>query len=234
MNRILLITTLLILLNSCDEKVEKHEYYKFRKQITPSGKYVIYDYARYGSMAFSSDISSTELYSIDKNFEEGKGVIIQGAISHWLNNDTLLVYDFKSELKQPKDTFPIITTYKNIGDFTVKSINYKTNFGGTNRYAFDSVWTKNDKIYVRFIYSETRKNTRSFPLGSVSIKANNDSIELIEIFGELSKNMHFTYKNTDGTFSKNLPGIGSTYYEYTPTKKISPKNLSKKKIFWEE
>ena len=234
MNKILLISTFLFLLTSCDNQVEKYEYYKFRKQITPSGKYVIYDYARYGSMAFSSDISSTELFSSDKNFEEGKGVKIQGSISHWIDNDTLLVYDFKSDLNQPKDTFPIKTTYSKIGDFTLKSINYKTNSGGTNRYTFDSVWTSNDKIYVRFNYSEKRKNTRSFPLGSVSIKTKNDSIESIEIFGELSKHMHFTYKNTDGTFSKNLPGIGTTYYEYTPTKKISPKNLSKKKIFWEE
>jgi hypothetical protein len=234
MNKILIISTFLLLLNSCNDKVEKYQYYKFRKQITPSGKYVIYNYARYGSMASSSDISSTELFSIDKKFEEGKGIKIQGEISQWLDNDTLLVYDFKSELNQPKDTLPIKTTYKNVGDFTVKSINYKTNSGGTNRYTFDTVWTSSDKIYVRFNYSKKRKNTRSFPLGSVSIKAKNDSIEFIEIFGELSKDMNFTYKNADGTFSKNLPGIGTTYYEYKPTKKISAKNLSKKKIFWEE
>ncbi len=120
MNKILLISTFLFLLTSCDNQVEKYEYYKFRKQITPSGKYVIYDYARYGSMAFSSDISSTELFSSDKNFEEGKGVKIQGSISHWIDNDTLLVYDFKSELNQPKDTLPIKTTYSKIGDFTLK------------------------------------------------------------------------------------------------------------------
>lgn len=234
MSRFSIISTFLLLLNSCNDKVDNYQYYKFRKQITPSGKYAIYDYARYGPMAFSSDISSIELFSIDKKFKEGEGIKIQGTISHWINNDTLLVYDFKSKLNQPKDTLPIKTTYDNIGDFTIKSVKYKTNYGGTNRYTLDSAWTDNNKIYVRFSDSDTKKNIISFPLGSTSIKTRNDSIEFIEILGELSKNMNFTYKNTDGTFTQNLPGVGITYYKYTPTKKISPTTLNKKKIFWEE
>lgn len=223
MQRILPVIFTVFLFYACSQKSEKHEYYKFSKQITPSGKYIIYDYARYGAAASNSDTYSTELFPIDKEFEEGKGKIIQGVISHWVNNDTLLVYDFKSGLLQPKDTLPIKTSYKNIGDFIVKSINYKTNSGGTNRYTFDSVWTSNERIYVKFNSGKKKTNTRSFPLGSVSIKTTFDSIESIELFGELSKNMHFTFKNPDGTFSNNLPGISTTYYEYTPTKKYLPR-----------
>lgn len=68
---------------------DKYEYYRFSKQVTPSGKYVIYDYARYGSMAFSSDIGGTELFDIDAEFKERKGRKIDGAISEWLSEDTL-------------------------------------------------------------------------------------------------------------------------------------------------
>jgi hypothetical protein len=183
-------------------------------------------------MSFSSDIGATELFPTDKEFEEGKGQKIDGTISHWINDDTLLVYDFRSELKQPIDTFPINIKYRNLGDFVVKTINYKSNFGGINRYKFDSVWTNANYIYLRFFSTPKKKNVRSFPLGSVSIKTNSDSIKSIEIFGELTKNMNFIFKNLDGTFSKNLPGIGTTDYEYTPTKKISPMNLNKTKIFY--
>lgn len=235
MSRIVSIAFIVLAFSSCFEnKQEKVGYYKFKRQITPSGKFAIYDYARYGAMAFSSDIGSTELFPIDEEFKEGKGQKIEGEISHWINDDTLLVYDFRSELKKPLDTFPIDVTHKPLGDFFIKTIFYKSNFGGVNRYDFDSVWTNNKNIYIRFFSGSKKKNVRIFPLGSVTIKSNSDSIKTIEIFGELEKNMHFTYKNPDGTLSKNLPGIGTTNYEYTPTKKISPMNLNKTKIFYEE
>lgn len=161
----------------------------------PSGKFAIYKYARYGNMAFSSDISRNEIMPITEGFKKGKGKYIDGTISHWITNDTLLVYDFKSELKQPKDTLPIKTTYTQTVDFTIKKINYKTNSTGRNRYTFDSIWTKNDQIYIRFNYSDTKKNVRSFPLGAVSITTKADTIQLAEIFGGLSKRMNFVYKN---------------------------------------
>src|SRR5665647_2356883 len=85
MNRITLTFLIILMFSSCfEKKEEKLEYYKFKKQITPSGKFAIYDYARFGPMAFSSDIGSTELFPIDKEFEEGKGQKIEGAISQWI------------------------------------------------------------------------------------------------------------------------------------------------------
>lgn len=236
MKKFILILPILLVCFSCSDKKEQKafEYYEFKKQITPSGKFAIYKYARYGAMAFSSDISGTEVIPITEEFKEGNGKSIDGTISHWINNDTLLVYDFKSELKQPKDTLPIKTTYEQAGDFTIKKINYKTNSGGTNRYTFDSVWTKNDRIYVKFNYSDTKKNVRSFPLGAVYIRTKADTIQLVEIFGGLSKRMNFVYKNPDGTFQNNLPGIGTTFYEYKPTKRIFINDLNQKKIFYGE
>ena len=50
----------------------------------------------------------------------------------------------------------------------------------------------------------------------------------------LTKNMDFVYKNFDGTFTRGLPEVGTTLCDLTPTKKISPKGLNKRKIFWEE
>lgn len=234
MQRFIQMILVVILFNSCTERAEKYDYYHFRKQITPSGKYVIYDYARYGSMAFSSDISGIEVFKINDNFVEGKGEKINGAISEWLSNDTLLVYDFKSDLKQPKDTLPIKIEYSKLGDFIVKTIYYKSNSGTRGIYNFDSVSTTNDSIFINVISEKKEKQILSFPLGATTIKTKSDSITHIEVLTRLHKSMNFVYKNEDGTFSSGLPEIGTTWYDLTPTKKISLKGLNKRKIFWEE
>jgi hypothetical protein len=225
---------LTLFLTACgNEKVEQFEYYRFAKQVTPSGKYVIYDYARFGPMAFSSDILGTELFETNKDFKEGNGIKIEGAISEWLSNDTLLVYNFKSDLKQPKDTLPIKTEFKKLGDFTVKTVYYKSNSGGRAINKFDSVAMTNDSIFIQTIQKENEKKIISFPLGGTTIKATSDSITHIEVNTRLTKNMSFVYKNSDGTFTSGLPGIGTTWYDLTPTKKINPKTLNEKKVFWE-
>jgi len=46
--------------------------------------------------------------------------------------------------------------------------------------------------------------------------------------------MSFIYKNQDGTFTKDLPEVGTILYELKPIKKISPSILQEKKIFWEK
>lgn len=202
--------------------------------MSPSGKYVIYDYARYGPMAFSSDITGTELFEIDQKFVEGEGEKISGAISEWISNDTLLVFNFKSDLKQPKDTLPIKTEYSRLGDFVVKTLFYKSNSGGRDIYDFDSVATSSDSIFVRVLLNNKEKKVLGFPLGGTSIKTKSDSLVHIEIDGRLNKSMSFVYKNPDGTFTTGLPEVGTTWYDLTPVKNISPTGLTKRKIFWEE
>lgn len=211
-----------------------YEYYRFSRQVTPSGKYVIYHYARSGPMAFSSGISGTELFRIDDVFKERKGVKINGAISEWLSNDTLLVYNFKSKLKQPKDTLPIKIEFKKTGDFTVEIVYYKTNSGRRVISNFDSVSTTNDSIFIRTIGSDKKSKLLSFPLGATTINVKSDSITHIAVDTRLTKNMNFVIKNLDGTNTSGLPRIGTIWYDLTPTRKISPKELSEKKIFWQK
>lgn len=236
--RLLLYIAILLTLTSCSGSSDKDEgtqrYYQFLKQITPSGEFIIYKYARYGELAFSSDISSTELFPANERFREGEGKKIRGTISHWINKDTLLVYDFKSDLQQPKDTLPISIRYSDMGDFIIKTVQYKTNSGGTNTFLFDSVWTDSETISIRFYSNPKKRDVRTFPLGSVCIQSTSDSILLIEVFGGVSKSMDFVYNNPDGTTSKNLPHVSTTYYKYAPVRKISPVRLNKQKIFWEE
>lgn len=234
MQRIILSIFILLFIYACgNDQDEQHEYYKFSRQVTPSGQYVIYDYARYGPMAFSSDISGTELFRINEKFEERKGKEINGSISEWLANDTLLIYNFKSDLKQPKDTLPIKTEFNKLGDFTVKTVYYKANSGGRAIYDFDSVAMTCDSIFIRTVSKNKESQILRFPLGATTIKSKSDSIVHIAIHTRLTKNMNFVYKNPDGTFTSGLPGVGTTWYDLTPTKRISPKGLNERKIFWE-
>lgn len=217
---------------ACEGDV-KHEYERFAKQISPSGKFVIYDYSRPGSMAFSSDISGLRVLKIDMPFREGKGEKIDGAICEWINDDTLLVYNFEADIKQPKDTFPIKTDFKRIGDFTVKTVYYKANSGGRGIYAFDSVSTSHDSIFIRTVSRKGVLEVLSFPLGGTTIRVRGDSIEHIAVDTRLTKDMNFVFKNPDGTFTGDLPGIGTIDYELTPTQKIWPYGLNTRKIFWD-
>ncbi len=223
-----------VLANACqNEQEEDYQYYKFSRQVSPSGQYVIYNYARFGSMAFSSDIAGTELFKIEDEFKEGKGQNINGSISQWLSNDTLLVYNFNSDLEKPKDTLPIKTDFRELGDFTVKTVYYKSNSGGRTILKIDSVGTTSDSIFIRTISQNESRKVLGFPLGGISVRTIADSIVRLTIQNRLTKNMNFVYKNTDGTFTSGLPGIGTTEYEMTPTRKISPKELIQRKIFWE-
>jgi len=223
-----------LLFYSCGGEKEKFEYYRFGKQVTPSGKYVIYDYARYGSMAFSSDISATEVFSIGETFAEGEGIRIDGAITEWISDDTLLIFSFRSDLQQPKDTLPIKTEHYNVGDFTVKSVNYKSNSGSRVISDFDSVSTTKDSIWIRLVSEEKERRIISFPFGGTYIKVKSDTINHIEVSTRLHKSMDFVYKNPDGTFTSDLPHVGTTWYDLTPIKKISPSSLQEKKVFWEK
>ncbi len=184
-------------------------------------------------MAFSSDITGTELFKVNKPFREGKGESIRGLISEWISNDTLLVYNFKSGSEQPQDTLPMKTEYENIGDFVVKSISYRPNSFSSYTSEFDSVSTTRDSVIIRTVSKKGEKKFISFPLGGTTVLATADSIIHIEISTRLHKSMDFVYKNPDGTFTTNLPHVGTTVYDLNPIKKISPSLIQKKKVFWE-
>lgn len=228
MLRILSLFIIALLLCSCEQN-EEVEYYRFGKQTTPSGKYVIYNFARY-----DPDISGTEVFKINEEFEEGEGASIDGAISEWISDDTLLVYNFKSDLEQPKDTLPIDTKFEKVGDFIVRTVYYKSNSGSRAIYDFDSVATTNDSNIIRTVSSNGEQKILRFPLGATTIKAESDSIKHIAISTRLAKSMNFVYKNLDGSFTSGLPEVGTIWYDLTPMKNISPKGLNTRKVFWEE
>jgi len=185
-------------------------------------------------MAFSSDIVGTEVFQKNEPFAEGKGTLIDGLINKWIGDDTLLVYNFKSELPQPRDTLPIKIECKTVGDFTVKTVYYKSNSSGSYRLNFDSVFTTRDSIFVRTLSGKKNKVFKSFPLGGTTFQVEDDTITHIEIEGGLDKSMDFIYKNENGTYTTGLPHIGIVTYDLSPTKKISAQSIDQKKIFWEE
>ena len=233
----IIITVIFSLAICCcgNKQVEQHEYYQFGKQITPSGKYVIYNYGRHGAMAFSSDIVGTELFEANEEFKEGKGVKLDGAISEWLSDDTLLVYDFnlKSESEQPKDTLPIKTDLKRVGDFTIKMVYYIPNSWTMVARNFDSVTTTNDSIFVKTIFENGKIEILRFPLGATTIISKCDSIIQIAVHARLRKSMDVSRKNPDGTFTEGLPAVGTIWYNLKPKHRISIDGLNERKIFWD-
>ncbi|SDH45160.1 hypothetical protein SAMN04487996_1387 [Dyadobacter soli] len=57
------------------EYLDKSEYYELTRQLTPDKKYYIYHYARYGGMAFSSDITGYRLLEKEERFAENAGIV---------------------------------------------------------------------------------------------------------------------------------------------------------------
>lgn len=234
MYKFILTITFGLLFGSTLAQVEQIQYYKFRYQVTPSGRYIICDYARSSTDSNASDVVGIELFKVGQDFIEGHGEKINGELSEWISNDTLLVYDFTSKLMQPKDTFPIKTEFKELGDFVIKTVFYKSNSKGYDRYEFDSVSISNDSILIRTISDKKRHKFMRFPLGATTIRSESDSVALIEVSGKVTKSMNFIYKNPNGTYSTGLPEIGIMYYKFTPRKKILSKELHKRKVLWEE
>lgn len=227
----LLIIVVSIMTSGCSDE-EKPEYYRFSRQITPSGKYVIYNYARYGPMAFSSDISGTELFEISEKFEEGKGTDIPGSFCEWLSKDTLLVYDFRTEKEDQIDTFPIKTTYTRIADFIVKTLYYHSIGGGSDLRTFDAVETTSDSI---FLHSKTEFNQieiLKYPLGAITIKTREGAIRKITVDTRLNLQLNCANEGTDSAAC--YPHITTRSMELTPTHILSPNGLNRRGIFWDE
>ena len=225
---------LILFASSCVPNENELKYNEFAIQKSPNGNYNIIKYRRSGAMAFSSDIIGTELFEVNKEFKEGKGRRINGIVSEWISNDTLLVYNFNTNLDQPKDTFPIKTQIDKFNDLVIKTEYYRPNSWGGNTYSFDSIWTNNHGVSIKFKYTDTKFNVRTYPYGAVTITSKDKIIESVEAFAGIRKSMNFVYKNPDGTFSTNLPGIGLTTNNYKPIRKIDIRELEKSKIFYQE
>ncbi len=222
-----------MLLCACGAPGEPPQYYRFRKQLTPSGKYVIHDYARNGAMAFLPDVSGTEVFRVNETFREGEGEPIHGSIGEWISDDTLLVYDFSYRLKQPGDTLPIKTEFTKVGDFTVKTVFYKSNSVVGANDIFDSVYASKDSIFIRLASGEER-SLLALPLGGTHVDVKGDSIYAIDIATSVRKSMDFERTHPDGTIETGLPRIEVAGYYLTPLKKISPAVLPEKKVFWNQ
>ncbi len=222
-----------MLLGACGAPGEPPPYYRFRKQLTPSGKYVIHDYARNGWMAFMPDVAGTEVFGVNEAFKEGEGEPIDGSISAWISDDTLLVYDFSYRLKQPGDTLPIKTECTKVGDFTVKTVFYKSNSVLGANEVFDSVYAGRDSIFIRLV-AGTERSLLALPFGGTHVEVKGDSIYAIEISTIVRKSMDFERTHSDGTTETGLPRIEVAGYFLTPLRKISPAVLPEKRVFRSE
>lgn len=225
MKNLFLLIILIVSISSCidQNKNEQYDYYHLTRQITPNERYYLYDYARYGAMAFSSDISGTELFNMNQSFNEGEGIRIPGIIGGWISKDTLLVYDFKSNLEQPQDTLPIKIEYQKIKDIVLKIENYKLNSAGRSPFKFDSLSICTNSIKI-FGIGKNKLN-KIFRLGSVVARGKGDTLSRIDI-AVLEKDMDFVRMDKYGNNLTNQPGVGMNHFEFTPNTKINLESIS--------
>lgn len=241
---------------SCNTEQKSFQYYTFKKQITPSGKYVIYEYARNGEMSFGSSILGTRVFKIDEKFSEDKGISINGGIQEWISDDTLLLTRNLNTPYNLKDTLPIDISYQKVGDFLVKNLTYNYYSSGSSiEFVFDSVYTTNDSIFIKieknsltkamqyyqiekfkhvYNYLKFLENKKfSSPLGNIYIKTKKDTIDYIEVSTISINHMTADNKQNDGSTNYGLPGNTNITIIFIPNKNILTKGLNKRKIFWE-
>jgi hypothetical protein len=203
------------------EYLDKSEYYELTRQLTPDKKYYIYHYARYGDMAFSSDITGYRLLAKEERFAENAGKKFPYGLGGWPSKDTILI----NELEQPgidADTFPSRVEYKNLGDFTIKRVFYKSsiNGGGSMDYVFDSLYVSNGKLVIIVKDKNLKLERMAFPLGPITIYSSNDIVSKLEIH-DLDK-----YYNSD-----NKAMVLSTRFTFIPNKSVLVRDLGETGYF---
>jgi len=167
-----------------------------------------------------------------KKFEERGGTKIEGSFGEWLSKDTLLVYDFRTEKEDQTDTLPIKTTYTRIADFTVKTLFYHSIGGGSDRRTFDAVETTSDSIFLRSEAEFNQIETLKYPLGAVTIKTREGAIRKITVERPPGLRLNCSNEGTDSAAC--YPHITTGGIELTPTHRISPNGLNRRRIFWDE
>ncbi|WP_353723117.1 hypothetical protein [Dyadobacter sp. 676] len=206
------------------EYLDKSEYYELTRQLTPDKRYYIYHYARYGGMAFSSDITGYRLLEKEERFAENAGKKFPYGLGGWQSKDTILI----NELEQPgidADTFPSRVEYETLGDFTIKRVFYKSSINGGRSmdYVCDSLYVSNGKIVILKIRDEEENlklERMVFPLGPVTIYSNNGIVSKLEI-EDLDK-----YYNSD-----NKAMVLSTSFTFIPNKSVLIRDLGETGYF---
>lgn len=199
-------------------------------QISPDSKYAIYNYC-IGMGAMGDDICKTKIFEKNQEFNLEDGYDINGQIGEWISNDTLSVYRFDNNLSQPKDTLTKIS-YEKFKDLTLKIKKHGAiNSSILNDYKFKDFKIVNNKIIFNEIeheFDSDLNKTVQYNLGNITFVEENDSLKSINIY-TVTKSMNFTYHNSDGTFTDNLPEIGAKIIRFIPKNKLLIKNIKNTK-----
>ncbi len=213
---------IILFFSSCFPNLEKKEinYDYFLTQKSLDGKYIIYNYYRPGMMAFSGDISGTQIQKIGEQFSERSGIELNGEILSYIGIDTLLVYRKKLG-RQPTDTIAKIK-YEKVYDLTLKILDYDGHNGGISRELyFNELEVSNEKIIFKEVSSRTGKefDDIEMDLGSVILEFHSDTISKVS-YKKLKMSMNGRFKNEDGTFNENLPSVKKETTSLIPKSKF--------------
>lgn len=211
-----LLVAISCLLHSCapsEEKLTREDFEYVNRQLSPNGKFYIYDYSKWGPMAWSLETKGTLLLKKNERFALDAGEVIDGEVAAWLSPDTLLVF------KQVKengllDLAPQGITFKNYDGLVIKTERYLTGGGGSGYLDCDSVEFGKLSITLHGINDEVK--TIKYPMGHITTTTYLGMVDKIHV--------EWYTESNNFTLDKNSETIESNSYTYTLTKKL-PSNL---------
>ncbi|AOM77698.1 hypothetical protein BFS30_11265 [Pedobacter steynii] len=203
-----------------EEKLTEESFVYLNRQITPNGKFYIYDYSIWGPMAWSLETRGTVLLGKDKPFDPGAAEVIDGSVAKWISYDSLLVYSYKKGAKA-KDTLPLNVSYKKYDGLIIKTETYAPGGGGAGYLSCDSV--EFGKLYIRLHGVNQPKKTVTYPLGPISVTIINGLVEKIHV-------ERFS-KYNEYVSDPLATGLEADNYTYTLTKPINAKLFDRPGIY---
>lgn len=210
--------------NSChlfeEEKLTAGSFEYLYRQITPDGRFYIYDYSIWGPMAWSLETRGLILLKKDEPFDLDAGEKIDGLIAGWLSRDSLLVYRYKKGAAA-EDTGPLEISYKKYDGLVLKTETYSAGGAGAGYLNCDSV--EFGEFYIRLHGVNQAEKTVTYPLGPISVTVDNGMVQKIHVerFSKYNKYALNPLKS----------GLESDNYTYTLTKPINVRLFNRPGIY---
>lgn len=203
-----------------EEKLMAKDFEYLNRQVTPNGRFYIYDYSIWGAMAWSLETRGTVLLRKAEPFHPNAGEQIDGSVAKWISEDSLLVYRYKKGAVA-RDTLPLDVSYKKYSGLIIRTETYAPGGGGAGYLSCDSV--EFGKFYIRLHGVNQPEKIVTYPLGPISVTTVGGLVEKIHVKLFSKYNEHVPNPLTTGLESSN--------YTYTLTNPMDARLFDRPGIY---